>query len=117
MKLKEIVKLLDAKVLTKEPNLEMEVRAGGAADLMSDVLALSKPRTILLTGLTTPQAIYTAEMAGITAVCIVRGKSCPEEVIKMAEERGIVLISTNYHMYDSAGILYKNGLLGEAGIE
>jgi len=117
MKLKEIVKLLNAKVLTKGADLEMEVRAGGSADLMSDVLALSKPRTILLTGLTTIQAIYTAEMAGISAICIVRGKPCPEEVIKMAEEKGIVLISTNYHMYDSSGILYSNGLPGEANLK
>lgn len=117
MKLKDIVRLLDARILTKGADLEMEVRAGGAADLMSDVLALSKPKIVLLTGLTTIQAIYTAEMAGISVVCIVRGKPCPQEMINLAEEKGIVLISTNYHMYDSCGILYNNGLSGEANLK
>ncbi len=116
MKLEEIIELLDAKVLTKGANLELEVRAGGAADLMSDVLALSKPNIVLLTGLMTAQTIYTAEMAGITVICFVRGKTCPKDIIDMATQKGIVLISTNYHMYDSAGILYKNGLPGEADL-
>lgn len=117
MKLREIIKLLNARVLTRNADLDLEVRAGGAADLMSDVLALSKPKIILLTGLTTLQAIYTAEMAGISVVCIVRGKPCPQEVIDLAEKKGIVLISTDYHMYDSCGILYKSGLIGEANLK
>lgn len=111
MQLKEVVEKLHGTVLTKIYEENMEVLSGGAADLMSDVLAFNiDENSILLSGLTTPQVLRTAEMAGIKAIVFVRGKRPPQQVIDLAEELCIPLILTNNSMYKSCGILHEAGL-------
>ena len=82
------------------------------ADLMSDVLAFTHAGTLLLTGLTNPQVVRTAEMAGIRAIIFVRGKRPPRETIALAEEKGIPLLATRYTLYEACGRLYNAGLPG-----
>ena len=55
---------------------------------MSDVLAFVKDQSLLLTGLINSQVIRTAEMMDIAAVCFVRGKIPPDDVIELAKEKG-----------------------------
>jgi len=113
MKLNEIVQILDAEILcTVKDESHLNITMVGGADLMSDVLAFVKPGTLLLTGLTTPQVIYTAENAGISVVCFVRGKKPQEEIIDLAIEKEIVLLTTKNSMFEGCGRLYKNGLIG-----
>ena len=113
MKLSEIVQILDAEILcTVKDESHINITMVGGADLMSDVLAFVKPETLLLTGLTTPQVVYTAESAGINVVCFVRGKKPHGEIVNLAIEKKIVLLATNNSMFESCGRLYKNGLIG-----
>ena len=85
---------------------------GCGADLMSDVLAFTHEGTLLMTGLTNPQVVRTAEMAGITAIVFVRGKVPPPETVTLAEEKGIPLLASKYTMFETCGRLYKAGLPG-----
>ncbi|RQD70637.1 MAG: hypothetical protein D5S00_03680 [Tindallia sp. MSAO_Bac2] len=112
MKLLEIQKLLEAEVLSGHEHMEREVTNAFAADLMSDVLAFVDDKTILLTGLTNPHTIRTAEMMDINAIVFVRGKKPDEETLKMAEENQIVTMTTKNIMFVTSGILYKKGLRG-----
>lgn len=115
MKLSEVKKLLDAKVLTGGEMLENEVNSACGSDLMSDVLAFVKDRALLLTGLLNPQVVRTAEMMDITTIVFVRGKEPGEDVISLAADHGMVLMSTEYPMYIACGRLYQNGLGGRKG--
>ncbi len=115
MLLSDIKNLLDAKVLTKESNDELsqkDIHTACGCDLMSDVLAFVKDQSLLLTGLINPQVIRTAEMMDIVAVCFVRGKLPAEEVIELANEKGITILSTELPLYISCGKLYSEGLRG-----
>lgn len=112
MILREIIDTLQATVVLNKVGDDVEVDLGRAADLMSDVLTRAKPHALLLTGLTTPQSVYTAEMADADVICYVRGKKPHAETLKLAEERNLVLLSTNLPMYESCGRLYKRGLKG-----
>lgn len=112
MKLRDVQKLLEAKVITGEDKLDNEARYVFGCDLMSDVLAFVKGETILLTGLTNIQTIRTAEMTDIKCIIFVRGKQPDANTIKMADELGICLMYTKHIMYTSCGILYENGLRG-----
>ncbi len=112
MKLKEVQRILQAVVLTGEDNLELEVNAACGSDLMSDVLAFTKQGALLLTGLTSAQAIRTAEIADIKAVVFVRGKRPDKETIKLAESKNIPVLATRLLMFESCGKLYENGLIG-----
>ncbi|MDD3471633.1 MAG: DRTGG domain-containing protein [Syntrophaceae bacterium] len=112
MKLKELIEVLDAEIILDNHGSDEEIPAGGAADLMSDVLAFGSPGMALLTGLTNPQVVRTAEMAGINAIILVRDKKAPPETVELARELGITLIRTSYTMYEACGRLYHAGLPG-----
>ncbi len=112
MILKQIQEILEAEVLAGEEGLGANIRMVCGADLLSDVLAFTKPKSLLLTGLTHPQVIRTAEIAGIKAICFVRGKHPTDEMIESAEKEGIPLLCTSLLMYESCGRLYTHDLPG-----
>lgn len=113
MKIKEIQGLLNANVWAGEEKLEREVHAACGCDLMSDVLAFAKEEVLLLTGLVNPQVIRTAEMLDIKAIVFVRGKVPTEDMIKMAEQKKMTILSTNYPLYIACGKLYQQGLMNK----
>ncbi len=112
MKLGELKEILQAEVLYGNEHLDREVKTVSAADLLSDVLAFTKAGSLLLTGLSNPQVIRTAEMVDILAICFVRGKKPDEATIIMAKEKDIPIFCTELPMYEACGRLYKNGLSG-----
>lgn len=111
MKLSEIKEVLKAEALW-DFDLELEVSSACGADLMSDVLANIKEKSLLLTGLTNNQVIRTAEMMDLAAVVFVRGKRPGDELIKIAQSKNIPLLLTEYPMYESCGLLFRAGLKG-----
>lgn len=112
MKLSEIIKIVDGKYCTPEPSKDILIYGGCGADLMSDVLAIAQPESILLTGLNNPQTIRTAQMADIRAIIFVRGKSPSAEMIEIAEREGIPLITSPHGMFELCGRLHSAGLPG-----
>jgi hypothetical protein len=116
MKIREMLEVLTGKMVVTNHNLEEEVPRGGAADLMSDVLAFGTEGMVLMTGLTNPQVVRTAEMAGISVIIFVRDKIPPPETIELARESGMTLISTGYTMFEACGRLYNAGLAGRGPV-
>ncbi|MBO5364461.1 MAG: hypothetical protein J6A56_03240 [Clostridia bacterium] len=111
MKLAKVQELLDAKIHAGAELVgQLEVKDAFGSDLMSDVLAFVQEQGMLLTGLRNSQVVRTAEMMDMQVVVFVRGKEPDEEMVSVAEERNIVLMSTEMTMFTSCGILYKNGL-------
>ena len=115
MKLTDIISALDGKLLTGDGFLEKEITTCGASDLMSDILAGLSEGCILLTGLTTVQVIRTAMVADVGAVVFVRDKTPPVEVVELAEENQLPLISSPYSMFVSCGRLHACKLTGLDG--
>ena len=116
MKISEMQKLLDAEVLCCEENLAKEVYSAFGCDLMSDVLAYVTDQAVLLTGLVNPQVIRTALMMDMSCIVYVRSKAPNADMIDLAKENGIVMMSTNKTLYNACGILYSNGLIGTAEV-
>jgi predicted transcriptional regulator len=112
MKLKDVERILGAEVITGAELLDQEVEMACGSDLMSDVLSFVKSRSLLLTGLTNPQVVRTAEMADLRAICFVRGKRPAPETVEMAESISIPLLTTSLPMFESCGRLYREGLPG-----
>jgi len=112
MNIREMIEVLQGKIIVQNHTPDEELPLGGAADLMSDVLAFGSEGMALLTGLTNPQVVRTAEMAGINVIVIVRDKTPPPETLELARDSGITLIRTGYTMYEACGRLYKAGLPG-----
>lgn len=112
MKINTIQELLGANLICHEDSLDREVYSACGSDMMSDVLAYVKDQAVLLTGLVNPQVIRTAEMMDMVCIVFVRSKLPTPEMVKLAEESGIVLMATDKRMYEACGILYSNGLVG-----
>lgn len=111
MKITEIIQILNADVICGgEPELDILTACG--SDLMSDVLAFVKDQGMLLTGLMNPQVVRTAEMLDMHCIAFVRGKQPGEDIIRLAKERGITLLSTGERMFTACGKLYSAGLGG-----
>ncbi len=112
MKISKMKELLDAEILTCEENIERDVYSACGCDLMSDVLAYVKDQAVLLTGLVNPQVIRTAEMMDMICIVFVRSKTPTEEMLKLANESGMVILKTDKRLYEACGLLYANGLVG-----
>ena len=112
MKIGTIRDLLDARVIVGEERLGDHVYSACGSDMMSDVLAYVKDQAVLLTGLVNAQVVRTAEMMDMHCIVFVRSKEPTEEIIRLAEDSGMVLLATKKRMYEACGILYSNGLVG-----
>jgi predicted transcriptional regulator len=110
MKLSEVKDILDAEVIIGDEKMDIDLGGGAASDLMSDLLRNPKEGALLLTGLTTIQAIRTSVIAGMAAIVFVRGKRPDPEIISYAREHEIPILSSSYNMYSSCGRLHGKGL-------
>ncbi len=110
LKLYEVQQVLGAIQICGHHSLEREVATACGADLMSDVLAFTKDGALLLTGLTNPQVIRTADVGGLSAIIFVRGKIPSKDTTEMAKELDIPLFSTPQTLFEACGILFANGL-------
>ena len=111
-KLEDLKNILDAQVLCSQNLLSVEVKSVSASDMMSDTLTFAKEDSLMVTGLNNRQVVRTAEIAGIVAICFVRGKMPQEETIMLAKEKNITLLTTKLLMFETCGRLYKKGLRG-----
>ena len=110
MKISKIQELLDAKVLCGEEYIGRHVYSAFGCDLMSDVLAFAKDQVVLLTGLVNAQVIRTALMMDMNCIIFVRSKKPDEDMIRLAKEHEIVVMTTDKMLYAACGVLYSNGL-------
>ena len=106
----DLLELLRCEVISGRELLDdFEPSGFFAADLMSDVLAFAHPGNVLLTGLTSLQAVHTADVAEIPAIVFVDGKRPTDAVREKAAHRGIPLLATHYDMFEACGRLYEAG--------
>lgn len=112
MKLREIINILEAEVISGEHNLNREIKMVYGSDLMSNVLSYIRSGTLLITGNINSQVVRTAEIAEIIAVCFINNKGPHLDTIKMAQKNGIALLKTKLAMFEACGKLYNAGLSG-----
>jgi len=112
MKLSDVKNLLSAEILTGEEHMDDEVFTACGCDLMSDVLRFAKEDGILLTGLVNIQVLNTADMSNMHSIIFVRSKQPSEEILEMARDIDMLVMTTHIPMFESCGILYANGLKG-----
>jgi hypothetical protein len=110
MNLKEIIRVVEGTALNPEVDTDIKIRGGYGADLMSDVLASSQPKAVLLTGLTNPQVVRTAQIAEFRAIIFVRGKKPQPETIEIATQEKLPLVTSPFGMFELCGRLRQAGL-------
>ena len=112
MTIGDVKSILDARVLIGDNRMEEHVDTACGSDLMSDVLAFVKDKTVLITGLINPHVVRTSEMLDITCIVFSRGKLPGPDILEEAEECGITVMATEMTTYTACGELYLHGLPG-----
>jgi len=107
----EIMDVLEAEMVVGDA-LEEVVHRACACDLLSEVLRCMCKDSILLTNLAHIQTVHVADMVDAIAICYMRSKKPQDDTVKLAREKGIVLLSTKFSSYEASGRLYKSGLPG-----
>jgi predicted transcriptional regulator len=110
MTVRELVGIVDGKVICCEENLSTKIEYAFASDLMSDVLTVEKENLVLITGLSNLQTIRTSEMSEISCIILARGKKTGEEMINLAKENSLVLVESPHSVFHISGELYKAGI-------
>ncbi|MDG5815298.1 DRTGG domain-containing protein [Chitinispirillales bacterium ANBcel5] len=108
MKFSEIIETLNARVVSEASDFNScQVSSVVVSDLMSDVLVSDKPSPLILTSLSTDQAIRTASMVDASGVVITQNKPLPEGIDKLAEELDITLLHTPMDKFKACVLLGK----------
>jgi len=108
--IENLIEILEAEIILNDDWFRDSICYISASDLMSDILSFSKRNSLLLTGLTNPQTIRTAEMVDIAAICFVHNKIPHEETIELAKKNQMPLLRTPLSMFFACGKLYYAGL-------
>jgi len=110
MKVKEMLELINGKLLSSPEHLEYDVSFGVASDLISDVLMCVKDSAVLFTGLVNHQIVRVAEMVDMQAVVFVRGKKPNAEILALAEEHDLPILCTKFSLFEACAKSYQGGL-------
>jgi len=107
-----IKEALQAQVAVGENLLDTHITGIYASDLMSDVLAYGKSGSVLLTGMNSIQTAVSSYMAEFKAIVFLRGKKPTDDIIKFAQGKGLILLTTRADMYETCiKIAQLNGQL------
>ncbi|MCK4689333.1 MAG: serine kinase, partial [Candidatus Marinimicrobia bacterium] len=108
MKLKEIIKELDLKVLSATGNLDVEVNGGYVSDLMSDVMANSKKGDIWVTLQTHQNIVAVAVLKELVGIIVIGGRIVEEGTLKKAEKENVPIMVTELSAFEIVGRLYRS---------
>ena len=112
MTAREMMNIVDGRVLMGEEGLDRDIQTAFCSDLMSDVLAFVNEETVLITGLVNPHVVRTSEMLDLKCILFVRGKQPSQDILDAAEDMGMTVLSTRHTAFTVCGMLYAAGLRG-----
>lgn len=116
MKLRQIAALLDARVLSCDEMLDVNVDNVFCTDVMADVLAYASSHTVLITRLLNLSVVRSSMMTEVHGVVFSDSAAPAPELLTLAESHDIVIMATDRSMFDSAEILLDAGLSDAAWV-
>ena len=110
MKIKNIIKTLNLKVISGKEFLENEITGGYTGDLLSDVLANSKKGNLWITLQIHQNIIAVASSKELSGIIIVNGRRPEEETLEKAKEEKIPILISDLFTFEITGRLYEIGI-------
>jgi len=110
LKIHEIAEHIGGNIEYLPEGFDRDIVHAGASDLISDVLAFVKKPPILLTGLVSLQMVRTASLLDLPGIIFVRGKKPTKEILELARECEIPILTTEKMLYTTCAILYNAGM-------
>jgi len=114
-KLSDLIKWIDAEILTGVAARDAEIETVYAGDRISDLLSQGREGTLLVTNLTGVHLLRVAELMDVPALCLL-GDVFPEaELTQAAKSRGTVLLVSRFGMFETCGRLYQRLAITDEG--
>ncbi len=114
MQVSEIVAALPVRVAAGADHLDNEVTGGYASDLLSCVMAGAQKGNVWVTLQAHMNVIAVAALLELACVIITEGASLDDEALARADQRGVVVLSTDQGNFATVAQLAGMGVSGSA---
>lgn len=105
MKLKDLLKIDELKLLTDENNIDIEYSDIYIGDLLSWVMGKGKTKAVWLTVLSHQNIIAVASLREFSAVVICEGAKVEDELISLANREGINIFTSSLPIYETSKLI------------
>ena len=113
MTIRELAEHINARIVTQGGRPGAAIDRVYAGDRISDMLAQTSDRTLVVTNLVGSSLMRVAELADIPAICLVNGRDPEPLTVEGAERHGIMLFVSPFDMFETCGRLY--GVMNDGG--
>jgi hypothetical protein len=110
IKLRDLIEKLSLEVKSAAAHLDREVTGGYASDLLSDVMANSKPGNIWITLQIHTNIVAVAGLKELAGIILVNGRTPEEDTLRKAEEEKIPILVSKLPAFELVGRLYQLGV-------
>ncbi len=107
MKITDVMRELNLKVVSGNEGLENEVTGGYVSDLLSDVIGNAREGNIWITLQAHHNIVAVASLKDVSAVIIVRGVIPDDETIRKSNQENIPVLSAEEDTFTIAGKLFN----------
>lgn len=107
MKVGDIVKELGMEVISGTDHLDREVKGGYCSDLLSDVMGNARGGDLWITLQVHKNIIAVASLKECSAIILVKGLKCQQDVIELSEIENIPILSSSLSAFELAGKVYQ----------
>ncbi len=87
-----------------------EVVHGYVGDLLSEVMANAKEKSVWVTVQSHVNVVAVATIVGARAIVLCNGYKFDEKTVEKAEKEGVALFTTRMNSFEATGKLYELGL-------
>ena len=105
--LKKLIEELEFKCVTGVNLLDKEPKWAYVSDLLSDVMGKAQPQMIWVTSQIHKNIVAVASLIDLSAIVIVNERKPDEDMLKLAEEEGVVVLTSDKPAFETAGMLYR----------
>lgn len=112
MKLKELINEFEFEVLSGEDSLDTDVTGGYASDILSDVMAKTKPGDIWVTNQGHQNVIAMVFFKRLAGVIIAGAVQPDDDALQKARQNKIAVLTTKMNAFEVIGRLYRSGVRG-----
>jgi len=107
MKVSELINKLNPEILTSSDFQDRDVTGCYIGDLLSWVMGKAKQGDAWITIMNNINIVAVAELTDVSCIIISEGLSVGEDIIKKADEEGIIILKSDKTSYELAADLSK----------
>lgn len=107
MKISDIVKSLDLRVVSGEDGITNEITGGYVSDLLSDVIGNAKEGQVWITLQTHQNIIAVASLKDLAGIIIVRDSAPDVDTAEKSNSKNIPVLVTSLDTFSIAGRLFE----------